>query len=110
MTKFKDVLHRLRKQYMGKQFTLAASLGCTEAAISFWENGRRMPHRTLLPHIAECFRASGAPVNEITELQQAYEWRRQTRKRKDNAMMRGGCGPPLRLMETRGRTGGTPIS
>jgi len=85
MTKFNDVLHRLRKQYMGKQFTLAASLGCTEAAISFWENGRRMPDPKLLPHIAECFRANGALVDEVTELQQSYEGRRRTRTRKKRA-------------------------
>jgi len=82
MTTFKDVLQRLRKQYIGKQFTLASNLGCTEAAISFWEHGRRLPQRTLLTRIVKCFRASGAGADEVVELQQAYEGRIQKRRRK----------------------------
>jgi DNA-binding XRE family transcriptional regulator len=85
MTTFKDVLQRMRKQYIGKQFTLAVSLGCTEAAISFWEHGRRLPQRTLLTRIVTCFRASGARPDEVAELQQAYEGRIQHRKRKEEA-------------------------
>jgi len=73
MITFNIVLHRLRKRYIGKQLTLATNLGCTEAAISFWERGRRLPLRTLLPRIVECFRACGARANEIEELQSAYE-------------------------------------
>ncbi len=76
MTTFHIVLHRLRRRYVGKQIALATSLGCTEAAISFWEHGRRLPLQTLLPRIVECFRASGAPAIEIEELQQAYDRRR----------------------------------
>lgn len=77
MTTFRIVLHRLRKRYIGKQLALATSLGCTEAAISLWEHGRRLPSRSLLPRIVECFRASGARTSEIEELQGAYERRRR---------------------------------
>ena len=73
MHTFNTVLYRLRKRYIGKQLALATSVGCTEAAISFWEHGRRLPLRTLLPRIVECFRAGGAPVNELEELQCAYD-------------------------------------
>jgi transcriptional regulator with XRE-family HTH domain len=73
MAAFKDVLHRLRKQYLGKQFTLAATLGCTEAAVSYWEHGRRRPQQELLPRLLECFRASGAQEPEVTELHEAYD-------------------------------------
>jgi DNA-binding XRE family transcriptional regulator len=79
MTTFHIVLHRLRKRYIGKQLTLATSLGCTEAAISFWEHGRRLPLRTLLPRIVECFRGNGALATELEELQQAYDHRRSKR-------------------------------
>jgi transcriptional regulator with XRE-family HTH domain len=72
MTTFQVVLCRLRKRYIGKQLALAASIGCTEAAISFWEHGRRLPLRTLLPRIVECLHAGGAGVMEIEELQQEY--------------------------------------
>lgn len=73
MAAFKDVLHRLRKQYLGKQFTLAATLGCTEAAVSYWEHGRRRPQRELLSRLLECFRASGAQEPEVMELHDAYD-------------------------------------
>jgi transcriptional regulator with XRE-family HTH domain len=87
MPTFKTVLYRLRKRYIGKQIALAGSLGCTEAAISFWENGRRLPLRAALPRILECFRIEGASVTELETLQRAYDGRmrttgrqRQTRK------------------------------
>lgn len=73
MAAFKDVLYRLRKQYLGKQFTLAATLGCTEATVSYWEHGRRLPQRELLPRLLECFRASGAQEPEVMELHEAYD-------------------------------------
>lgn len=73
MAAFKDVLHRLRKQYLGKQFTLAATLGCTEAAVSYWEHGRRRPQPELLPQLLECFRESGAQEPEVMELYEAYD-------------------------------------
>lgn len=79
MTTFHLVLHRLRKRYIGKQLTLAMSLGCTEAAISFWEHGRRLPLETLLPRIVECFRGNGALATELEELRQAYHHRRSNR-------------------------------
>jgi DNA-binding XRE family transcriptional regulator len=78
MTTFHIVLHRLRKQYIGKQLTLATSLGCTDAAISYWEHGRRLPLRTLMPLIVECFRAGGARTSEIEELERAYDRRRSS--------------------------------
>lgn len=85
MTNFHIVLHRLRRRYIGKQIALATSLGCTEAAISFWEHGRRLPLQALLPRIVECFRASGAPAIEIEELQQAYD-----RRRSNHSFNKGG--------------------
>lgn len=72
MAEFKEVLHRLRKRYLGKQFTLAAALGCTEASVSYWEHGRRLPQRDLLPRLIECFRNNGAQEAEVSELQEAY--------------------------------------
>lgn len=73
MAAFRKVLHRLRKQYLGKQFTLAATLGCTEAAVSYWEHGRRLPQHDVLPRLLESFRANGAQEPEIRELHEAYD-------------------------------------
>lgn len=72
MPTFHTVLHRLRKRYIGKQLALATSLGCTEAAVSFWEHGRRLPQKHLLQHIVECLLISGAESHEVDELQRAY--------------------------------------
>jgi transcriptional regulator with XRE-family HTH domain len=69
---FHTVLHRLRKRYIGKQLALATSLGCTEAAVSFWEHGRRLPQKRLLQHIVECLLTSGAESHEVDELRRAY--------------------------------------
>jgi transcriptional regulator with XRE-family HTH domain len=79
MSTFHIVLLRLRKRYIGKQLALATSLGCTEAAISFWEHGRRLPLEALVPRIVECFRGNGAHAAELEELQQAYDHRRSNR-------------------------------
>lgn len=73
MAAFKDVLYRLRKQYFGKQFTLAATLGRTEAAVSYWEHGRRRPQPELVPRLLECFRVRGAQELEVTELHESYD-------------------------------------
>src|SRR5690349_3512111 len=73
MLNFHTILHRLRKRYIGKQLALAASLGYTEAAVSFWESGRRLPLRAVLPRILECFRTGGASESEIGTLQRAYD-------------------------------------
>ena len=40
---FADVLRALRRWHFGKQLALAAAVGCTEAAISYWENDKRAP-------------------------------------------------------------------
>jgi transcriptional regulator with XRE-family HTH domain len=72
MTHFHTILHRLRKRYVGKQLTLAGSIGCTEAAVSYWERGRRRPLEAILTRITECFRAGGARQDEIDKLQRAY--------------------------------------
>lgn len=72
MPTFHTVLYRLRKRYIGKQLALATSLGCTEAAVSFWEHGRRLPQKHLLQHIVECLLTSGAESHEVDELRRAY--------------------------------------
>ncbi len=81
MLNFHEVLRRLRKRYIGKQIGLAASLGCTEAAISLWESGRRLPLRPAVPAMLECFRMGGASLNEIETLQRAYDSRKRTSHR-----------------------------
>lgn len=86
MLDFHKLLRRLRKRYIGKQLGLAASLGCTEAAISFWESGRRLPLRPALPAMLECFRIGGASPSEVETLQRAYDSRKGTSRRR-----RGGA-------------------
>jgi transcriptional regulator with XRE-family HTH domain len=76
---FDMLLRRLRKTYVGKQLSLAASLGCTESAISFWEHGHRLPWRRAIPRIIACLREAGASKGEILELQGAYDERKKQR-------------------------------
>lgn len=72
MTSFGSVLHGLRVCYFGKQRCLAADVGCTEAAISFWESGRRLPSSHLLGLLVKRVRKAGATPVEVEELVTAY--------------------------------------
>ena len=40
---FAQCLRALRARLVGKQVALSMAVRCTEAAISFWEAGRRLP-------------------------------------------------------------------
>jgi DNA-binding transcriptional regulator YiaG len=73
MSEFNVMLRQLRRTYVGKQLSLAGTLGCTEAAISLWEHGERVPLRPAQAKIIESFRHAGAQSMELQALQDAYE-------------------------------------
>ena len=86
MSHFNLVLRRLRKTYVGKQLSLAASLGYTEAAISLWENGERLPLRRTQAKIVECLRNAKAQSVELRALQDAYDLALLTRGHRSAAV------------------------
>ncbi len=42
--------------------------GCSDAALSFWENGRRFPSEDTVSRIVDAFRRIGAPASETAAL------------------------------------------
>jgi transcriptional regulator with XRE-family HTH domain len=77
---FGERFRRLRKQHAGKQMTLVASgLRCTDAAISHWETGRRLPSATMLWNAARVLVRLGATEGDIQHLRSA--WSQEHRRR-----------------------------
>jgi DNA-binding XRE family transcriptional regulator len=69
---FAAVLRKLRRRHVGKQLTLSSSLACTEAAVSQWETGRRLPSYRTLMRIASLFAIAGAPGVDVAALTSAW--------------------------------------
>jgi transcriptional regulator with XRE-family HTH domain len=65
---FADHLKRLRLRFVGKQLRFSSALGCTEAAVSFWESGKRVPQKRMLPRILETLTRCGAPPRDLSDL------------------------------------------
>jgi predicted transcriptional regulator len=65
-------LRDLRKRFGGKQWWLAHAIGCTEAAVSLWENGKRTPHVRTLGRIANALAEAGAPPGDVARLCESW--------------------------------------
>ena len=72
MEPFPRHIRELRTRIFGKQIVLAIGVGCTDAAVSQWESGQRLPSLAVLSKILESFRVAGARPTEIAELRQAW--------------------------------------
>lgn len=72
MPAFAERFRSIRLRLFGKQLGLAARLECTDAAISYWESGRRLPSPKLIGRLVECLERAGAQPEEISELLVAY--------------------------------------
>jgi transcriptional regulator with XRE-family HTH domain len=72
-TSFGDRLRRLRRQHAGRQFVLIANgLRCTDAAVSAWERGRRLPSSRMLANAIAVLVRLGATNGEIEYLRAAW--------------------------------------
>lgn len=76
---FAAVLRTLRRWHFGKQLALAAAVGCTEAAISYWENGKRAPDARKFPTIAGALSQAGASPAALDRLRTEWERARTPR-------------------------------
>ena len=90
MITFADVFRAMRIRLFGKQLGIAARLGCTDAAISYWESGSRLPSPRLIGKLVECLSQAGARPEEISELLIAY--RRSVLARNSIATVQYGSG------------------
>jgi hypothetical protein len=74
---FADHLKRLRQSLVGKQLRLSCAVGCTEAAVSNWECGKRVPQKHMLPRILETLALHGASPRDLADLLARWESARE---------------------------------
>jgi hypothetical protein len=70
---FADRLRLLRQRLVGKQMCLSCAVGCTDAAVSFWESGKRVPEEDRLSRILEALAQRGASVGDLSKLRSSWE-------------------------------------
>jgi len=72
-TSFAELFKNLRKQLVGKQSCLSrAGLRCTDAAISHWERGHRLPRPRMMRNAVDVLVGLGATPGEIAQLLSAW--------------------------------------
>jgi hypothetical protein len=72
-TSFAELFKHLRKQLVGKQACLSsAGLRCTDAAISHWERGLRLPRPKTMQNAVNVLRELGATREDINQLIAAW--------------------------------------
>jgi transcriptional regulator with XRE-family HTH domain len=64
----------LRKRFGGKQWWLAHAIGCTVAAVSLWESGKRTPQADTLVRIVHALMEAGASSTDVDRL--CKSWRK----------------------------------
>ena len=69
---FADRLKELRQRLVGKQLCMSFAVGCTDAAVSFWETGKRLPARGSLFRILDVLAQGGASPNELASLLRSW--------------------------------------
>jgi transcriptional regulator with XRE-family HTH domain len=72
---FADCLRQARRRLDVKQVYLSAEIGCSDAAVSYWEAGHRVPTLSNLRRILAALSAAGATAAEQLALREA--WLRQ---------------------------------
>jgi DNA-binding transcriptional regulator YiaG len=78
-TSFACQIRDLRQRYGRKQAWLASAIGCTDAAVSYWESGRRLPQGHLLGRIVTALKEVGAPPAELVALRRTWREEKMSR-------------------------------
>jgi DNA-binding XRE family transcriptional regulator len=76
---FARCLKQVRQRLAGKQAWLSHEVGCSDAAISFWESGGRLPNQQNLCRILAAVARGGATTPELLALRNA--WHQEMTKR-----------------------------
>lgn len=69
---FARLIKGLRQRFGGKQLWLASVAGCTDAAVSLWESGKRAPQAPAFGRIVDALAQVGAPPSELVILCQSW--------------------------------------
>jgi transcriptional regulator with XRE-family HTH domain len=67
------LLRELRLAHFGKQLVFASAMGVTEAAVSYWESGQRVPGKALFREAVQALLRRGASDTDVEALEQ--HWR-----------------------------------
>jgi len=68
-TPFASHIKDLRQRFGGKQWWLAHVAGCSDAAVSYWESGRRIPASDRFSRIVDALTQAGASPSELATLE-----------------------------------------
>jgi DNA-binding transcriptional regulator YiaG len=78
-TRFGGFLRQLRLSVSGKQAWLSHAVGCSDAAISFWETGARLPTPRRMAALLAVLSAAGVSTMELLDLRQRWQFERSHR-------------------------------
>jgi DNA-binding transcriptional regulator YiaG len=88
-------LKDFRQRFGFKQLWLANVVGCTDAAVSFWETGKRLPQAHVIVIMIEVLRKMGASPKELIVFYGC--WREEKRR----AALASAMAPRRRAQLTR---------
>jgi hypothetical protein len=77
--RFGGFLRQLRLSVSGKQAWLSYAVGCSDAAISFWETGARLPTPRRMAALLGVLSAAGVSTMELLDLRQRWQFERSNR-------------------------------
>src|SRR5947209_2491911 len=62
----------LRRRFGVKQAWLAHATGCSAAAVSLWEHGKRVPYERTMARIVRALEDAGSPPGDIARLRESW--------------------------------------
>jgi predicted transcriptional regulator len=78
--RFSSQIKDLRQRFGVKQWWLAYVTGCSDAAVSFWESGKRIPAESTLMRIVKALTEAGATHGELAMLRISWSEARVSRR------------------------------
>jgi hypothetical protein len=69
---FAVCLKRIRLGLQNKQVWLSGAVGCSDAAVSFWESGARIPSPDSIGRLLTVLAREGTPTSELLELRRVW--------------------------------------
>jgi transcriptional regulator with XRE-family HTH domain len=78
-TTFGERFRRLRVAMGSKQMAMTSGVRCTDAAISHWELGKRLPSRRMIAGVLHTFLELGATPLDVDDLRALWQIERQSR-------------------------------
>ena len=70
--RFADCLKRIRTRLKSKQVWLSEAIGCSDAAVSLWETGSRIPTPASLSRILAVLASEGTSDAELLALRRVW--------------------------------------